>query len=97
MPAPVGATVSISPYDLGHRHDWPDPEPGDWLVTWSAQTEQWGTAYRIVSARQVRSTTYPRRFSLRCEVVGPAVAADIRDDEQVYPLVWYRRDRKRPR
>lgn len=97
MPAPIGTTVTIAPYDLVHHHDWPDPEPGDWLVTWSERTERYGTAYRIVTARKVRSTVSPRRFELRCEVVGPADEASISDDEQVYPLVWYSRDRRRAR
>lgn len=99
MPAPIGAIVTISPYDLSHRtfDDWPDPEPGDWLVTYSERTEQWGTAYRIVTARRVRSTVSPRRYALRCEVVGQADAVAIPADEQVYPIVWSRRDRRRPR
>lgn len=95
MPAPIGATVTIGPYDLVHNPDWPDPEPGDWIATYSERTERWGTAYRIVVARRVRSETHPRRFSLRCEVVGPVESAGIADDEQVYPIVWYPRDRRR--
>jgi hypothetical protein len=97
MPAPVGATVTISPCDLIHAPDWPDPEPGDWLVTWSERTERFGTAYRIVGARRVRSTVSPRRFALRCEVVGAVGAVTIPDDEQVYSIVWSSRDRRRAR
>lgn len=97
MPAPVGAVVTIEPYDLVHNPDWPDPTVGDWLVTYSERTQQWGTAHQIVSARQIRSTVSPRRFALRAHVVGPAVDANIQEGDQIFPLVWYPRKRRRRR
>lgn len=95
MPAPIGTHVTINPYDLLHAPDWPDPQPGDWLVTWSERTERFGTVYRIVGARKVRSALSPRRFALRCEVAGQHGSVAIPDDEQVYSLVWTPRDRRR--
>lgn len=98
MAAPVGAHVTIAPYDMTHHPDSPDPEPGDWIATYSERTERWGTAYRIVSARQIKSTAHPRRFSLRCEVAGPFDTAGIPEGDQVFGIVWYPREkRRRPR
>ena len=77
MAAPIGRHVTINPYDMRDSHGWPDPQPGDWLVTWSERTKAWGTAYRIIAARKVNSTVSPRRFALRCEVAGPATQAGI--------------------
>lgn len=94
MAARIGTTVTIQPYDI-NNHDRPNPQPGDWIATYSERTERWGTACRIVAARQIRSEIHPRRFSLRCEVVGPVDSAGIPDDEQVYPLVWYPREKRR--
>lgn len=38
----------------------------------------------------------PRRFSLRCRKLGPAMEAGISPGDRVFPIVWYRRDgRKR--
>ena len=92
--APVGATVTLT-YDLVHNLDWPDPDEGDWLVSYSERTETWNTAYFILSARQVRSAVHPRRFALRCLKLGPAGKAEIREGDRVFPIVWYRRDRRR--
>jgi len=94
MAAPVGAVVTLT-YDLVHNPEWPDPDDGDWLVSYSERTEQWTTAYLIVGARQVKSDINPRRFSLRCRKVGPALEAGIGEGERVFPIVWYRRDRRR--
>jgi len=77
--------------------DQPDPEPGGWLVTYSERTQRWGTAYRILSVRQIKSEAHPRRFSLRCEVAGPYEQAVIREGEQVHGMVWYPRDKRRKR
>ena len=48
-------------------------------------------------ARQVRSEIHPRRFSLRCRKLGPYAEAGVRMGDRVYPIVWYRRERKRAR
>jgi hypothetical protein len=94
--APIGATVTLT-YDLVHSPDWPDPDEGDWLVSYSERTETWGTAYLIIGARRVRSEINPRRFSLRCTKIGAAAGAGIGEADRVYPIVWYQRDRRRPR
>src|SRR5690242_14817320 len=97
MAAPVGAVVTIAPYDLVHSPELPDPAEGDWLVTWSERTEAWGTAYLIVSARQIRSAASPRRFSLRCRKLGPAAETLVGPEDRVFPVIWLRRDRSCPR
>lgn len=97
MAAPIGATVTLT-YDLVHNPDWPDPEDGDWLVSYNERTETYTTAYLIVGSRRVRSEVNPRRFSLRCLKLGPATATTFGDsDGRIFPIVWYRRDRRRPR
>jgi hypothetical protein len=94
MPVPLGAMVVLT-YDLVHNPDWPDPGDGDWLVSYSERTEQWGTAYLITASRKVRSEINPRRFRLRCLKVGPMAEAGIGEGDRVFPIVWYRRDRRK--
>jgi hypothetical protein len=93
MVAPVGATVTIAPHDLSDG--WPAPDDGDFVVSWSEQNG-WGTAYLIIGAHQVKSTVHPRRWSLRCRKVGPALAAGIREEDRMFTIVWHRRHRRRP-
>jgi hypothetical protein len=88
--SPIGATVTLT-YDLAHHPDWPDPDDGDWLVSYSERTETWGTAYIIKSARRVTSEINPRRFSLRCLKLGPDGKCEIKAGDRVYPIGWYRR------
>lgn len=95
MAAPVGAIVGISPYDLWDGP--PPPSPGDILVT-VGKNERLGTAYRILTARHMTQSKEPYRFSLRCQVMGPAATVDLHEPGvTVYTIVWNRRDRKRPR
>lgn len=95
MPAaPIGAAVTLT-YDLANNSDWPDPDAGDWLVSYSERTDTYRTAYHILRARQVRSEVNSRRFALRCVKAGPADASTITGGGRIYPIVWYRRDRRR--
>jgi len=93
MAARLGATVTLT-YDLANNLDWPDSDEGDWPAGYSERTDTYRTAYHILSGRRVRSEINPRRFSLRCVKAGPADASTIIDDGRIYPIVWYRRDRK---
>lgn len=97
MPAQVGATVSISPYDYGKEDG---PEPGDVLVTYSERTQAYGTVYRVVSSRLMRSAK-PGRYSLRCEVLGRYddvwTAEAIGPTARPFGIVWSSRKRRRPR
>lgn len=93
MVAPAGASVTLT-YDLEQSPDWPDPDEGDWLISYSERTDTWNTAYLIIAVRQVRSEHHPRRFSLRCRKVGPAKSSSIDFDGRIFPIIWCRRDRK---
>ena len=64
MPAPVGATVSISPFAM--RSGKPVPEEGVYLLSAS------GTAYLIVHARLMTRSAKPNNYSLRCLKLGGA-------------------------
>jgi hypothetical protein len=90
----VGRVVSIQPYDCGERDG---PEHGDIVVSYSEKTEAYGTVYRVVSSRLMRSTTQGR-YSLRCEVLGKyeQVQDGVAPGAQVFLLLWYPRKRKRP-
>ena len=92
MAAPAGATVGIVPFDLG-LSDMPPPEPGDVVV--SEGRRGYGTAYLVTQARLMARSAHPRRYALRCVVLGPAESAPIGADARIFSLVWYRRDRKR--
>lgn len=83
MSAPIGATVTIAPYDC-----WGDgigPEPGDYLLS------QGGSAYLVVQAHETRRRG---RYRLVCQKVAPAA---VPPDATAFSLVWSRRDRRRPR
>lgn len=81
--APVGAVVTIAPYD--HAPE-PCPEPGDYLLSTG------GTAYRVLEARP---TTRPGRCHLTCLKTG--TVDSIPTEATAYPLVWYSRaPRHRP-
>lgn len=94
MPAPVGATVTIAPYDFG-RDD--GPQPGDIIVSYSERMETWGTAYRIVSTRLMARSSHPGRYSLRCEVMGKFedVEHETVPGARFFTIVWNRRDRRK--
>lgn len=81
---PVGAVVSIAPYDW--HGDEPPPAEDDVVLSTG------GTAYLILEARQTRR---PGRLALRCLKLGPASA--IPEGARVVSLAWARRDRRRSR
>ena len=84
MPAaPVGATVTIAPYDFWG--EGPGPSDGDCLVS------QGGSAYLILEAHQ---TKRQGRYRLRCLKVQPT---EVPEAAAAFSLVWSRRDRRRPR
>ena len=58
MPAPVGATVTISPFDM--RSGEPVPEEGVYLLSAG------GTAYLIVASRLMTRSARPNNYALRC-------------------------------
>lgn len=82
MAAPVGAVVSIAPYDWGTQ-DAP-PAAGDFLLS------NGGTAYRILASRATRRLG---RFALTCLKIGRA--ADIPPSARTLGLHWYPRQRTR--
>lgn len=95
MSAQPGGTVTLT-YDY-HAEQFGTAPPGedDYLVSWSERTETWGSAYLIRAVRQVRSEVHPHRYSLRCLKLG--TVGEVPDDAAVYPIVWYPRNRRRPR
>jgi hypothetical protein len=96
MAAPVGSCVTIAPYDL--TDGGPGPQDGDYLVSYSELTDRFGTAYLVVGTRQVRSDVHPNRYALRCQVLGPYdPQMPTSPGARFFPIVWYRRNRRRPR
>lgn len=82
---PIGATVTLT-YDLVHNPEWPDPDVGDWLVSYSERTE---SCFSIPEAD---------RRGAACVKEGPADSSTITGDGRIYPIVWYDRSkRRRPR
>lgn len=84
--APVGATVSIKPFDM--RAGEPVPEDGVYLLS------SGGTAYLIVAARLMTRSQKPNNYALRCLKLGGA--DQIPEDADVIEFAFTRRDR-RPR
>lgn len=83
MPAaPVGATVTIAPYDFWG--EGPGPSDGDFLIS------QGGSVYHILEAQQTRRQG---RYRLTCRKVS---RDDLPADATSFSLQWSRRDR-RPR
>jgi hypothetical protein len=87
MPAPIGAVVGISPFDM--RSGETAPEEGAYLLSAG------GTAYLIVASRLMTRSARPHNYSLRCLKVGGA--DQIPDGAPVIAFAFSRRDRRRPR
>lgn len=83
MPAPIGATVVISPYDFWG--EGPGRADGDYLVS------QGGSVYHILEAHQTRRQG---RYRLTCRKVR---RDDLPAEATAFGLRWSRRDRRRPR
>ncbi len=90
--APVGAVVTLAPYDWGisrHRNE-PPPSEGDYLLT-EGKTG-YGTAYLIREARLMTRSAVPGRYALRCvKLGGPSV---IPEGARVLIIRWYPRNRR---
>jgi hypothetical protein len=90
--APIGAAVTLAPYDWGvsrHRLERP-PADGDYLL--AEGSTGYGSAYLITEARLMARSAVPGRYSLRC--VKLAGQADIPEGARVLIIRWYRRDRR---
>lgn len=90
--APVGATVTLAPYDWGqsrHRNE-PPPDDGDYLL--AEGSTGYGSAYLIVAARLMARSAVPGRYSLRCVKLGGQ--NEIPEGARVLIIRWYRRDRR---
>jgi hypothetical protein len=95
MTAPIGAVVTLAPYDWGisrHRTEDP-PEAGDYLLT--EGVTGYGRAYRILNARLMARSEVKGRYSLTCQVVG--AQRDIPEQARVLIIRWYRRNQRRRR
>lgn len=84
--SPVGATVSIKPFDM--RSGEPVPDDGVYLLS------SGGTAYLIVNSRLMTRSHRPNNYALRCLKLGGADQIPV--DAQVIEFAFTRRDR-RPR
>lgn len=82
MTAPIGATVTIAPYDFWGEGD--GPAPGDFLLS------QGGSAYAVLDAREGRRRG---RYRLTCRKVEPS---EVPAEAATFSLQWSRRDRRRP-
>jgi len=67
-----------------------DVDAGDILFTPT------GRCYRIVAARQQQTGKHAGRWHLTCVVLAGHVDEQPRDGERRLPIIWYRRERKRP-
>ena len=81
----LGSVCTIT-YDI--NDDSRDPEPGDEIVTSSGKS-----GYVIRSARKVRSSIHPNRWSLRCL----RVPVSQLQEEPEWTLWWHSRKKKHQR
>jgi hypothetical protein len=87
MAAPIGATVSIAPFDMCAGE--PVPDEGVYLLSAG------GTAYLITSSRPMTRSARPNNYALRALKLGGA--DQIPEGAQVIAFAFTRRDRRRPR
>lgn len=97
-PAPIGALVTISPYDW--QSSDPSPEEGEYLRTLTTRGTTGGTIYLIVAIREIHARTrlpfkVRARYRIRAVKIGP-----YRDWEQpagarVLTLKWNDRNNRR--